>query len=133
MSKTALRVEDNGMICGFPHHDGLLTKLGFIDDSTIEIEIISTENEKNSIIINQTKLLSVNNLREANIVDGIYWSRLSEQSQASIDRLSSKFGYSSASTFMTEHAEHYLIEMACSYGCELFFVVDSLSAIKLEN
>tara|TARA_Y100001001_G_C7894155_1_gene269290 strand:- start:26 stop:415 length:390 start_codon:yes stop_codon:yes gene_type:complete len=127
-----LKFEENGIVSGFPHHDGMFSYIKFVGKNEIELEVVSIGKVRSTLVINGVKLLSLNNLKEANIIDGFYWSKFSELSQSLIEMLPSRFEFSSLSEFQKEYANSFLIEMACSYGAEMFILVDNLSDIKLK-
>lgn len=128
-----IKIQDDGMITGFPHHDGRVLSMNFVNNSTFEITISSICKDVTTLVISSVKLLSIENVREANIVDGFYVSKVSKLSSVRCGGAVKKFGFRSFEEFMSEYYEEYIFEMACSFGAELFAIIDNLSGIELKN
>lgn len=126
-----LCIDQYNQLLGIACHDGLLTGVDVSRRPLITVCISDSTGQAYEVFIGSVKYFYIHNFREGNIIDRMYLWNLSDIPEIAkknlekyfevdcIDRLASRSG-----------KNNFIISLECSYGAELFAVIEDESTIN---
>lgn len=127
-----IRQDAGGRVEGFSYHDGKIKSIEFLSGDVVQVEFMSLNGSVSALILGGVDLMSINNLREGNIVSSIFLWEIASIPTHVVRRVIDVFDLELSSS-MSEVRRGFLVVVECSYGAELYALVDNVKCMTGEG
>jgi hypothetical protein len=123
--------DDNGIVIGFPYHDGRLSGVVANNSGGFDLYIKSVQGTSTQIELSNVEYFILNNFLQGNIISSMFNWRLSVAPEAIVNKLCQSI-FVDKNWFLEKYggSEMQLFVLQSSYGADLIALAECINVVN---